>query len=121
MIDLTKAARSQRYAEGIILQPGQQAVITGNAEDIRIQPANINQVVAWKNGFINFESGSFQEIMRQIERWYDIDIKVDGALPSVSIEGRMDRGVQLSDLMGLLNNFGIRTRLEGRTLLLSGK
>lgn len=121
VIDLVKAARSRRYVQGVTLRPGQQAVIANNAEDIRIQPANIDRVLAWKNGFINFESGSFQEIMRQIERWYDIDVKIEGTLPPVSIEGRMDRGVHLSDLMGVLNNFGIRTRLEGRTLILSEK
>lgn len=109
------------HGRHVTLQPGQQAVIAGNTDDIRLQPANIDRVLAWKNGFINFESGSFQEVMRQIERWYDIDVKVEGSMPPASIEGRMDRGVQLSDLMVLLNNFGIHTRLEGRTLILNGK
>ncbi|MGN6420066.1 MAG: FecR family protein [Pseudobacter sp.] len=114
-----KAAHSRRNQQAVTLKPGQQAVITSNSDEIRLQPANIDQVLAWKNGFINFESGSFQEVMRQIERWYDIDVKFEGAKPPVSIEGRMDRGVKLSDLMGLLNNFGIHARLEGRTLILS--
>lgn len=114
-------AASHSEHPGIILKPGQTA-ITGRDEEgkIKVSNANIDWVLAWKNGFINFESGSFQEVMRQIERWYDIDVKFEGAIAPVRIEGRMDRGVQLSDLMGLLNNFGIRTRLEGRTLILGG-
>lgn len=115
------AVKVLSHGKGATLQPGQQAVIAANTQEIRLQPANIDRVLAWKNGFINFESGSFQEVMRQIERWYDIDIKLEGSVPPAIIEGRMDRGVQLSDLMVLLNNFGIHTRLEGRTLILNGK
>ena len=111
----------RRSSKGVMLQPGQQAVITGNTEEIRVQTANIEHVLAWKNGFINFESVSFQEIIRQIERWYNIDVQIEGPMPGVKIGGRMDRGVQLSDLMAFLNNFDIRTRLEGRKLILSQK
>lgn len=114
-----RAAHSGSNPQGVTLKPGQQAVITGNSDLIRLQAASIDHVIAWKNGFINFESGSFQEVMRQIERWYDIDVKFEGNRPPVNIEGRMDRGVKLSDLMTLLNNFGIHTKLEGRTLILS--
>lgn len=109
---------SRHIGKSVLLRPGQQAVITGT-EDIKVQPVNTEYVLAWKNGFINFESASFQEIMRQIERWYDIEVKIEGPTPSVKIEGRMDRGVHLSDLMTFLNNFEISTRLEGRKLILS--
>ncbi len=36
--------------------------------------ADIDQVMAWKNGLFNFEGASLAEVMRQVERWYDIDI-----------------------------------------------
>ena len=116
-----RVINGRRGTQGIILAPGQQAVITGTDKNIQVHPANIEHVLAWKNGFINFESVSFQEIIRQIERWYNIDVHVEGPMPSVRIGGRMDRGVQLSDLMLFLNNFEIRTRLEGRKLILSQK
>lgn len=108
--------------DGVVLKPRQQAVIyapQGAQPKIKIADANIEQILAWKNGFINFESADFKEVMQQIERWYDITVKYEGAVPSVNIEGRMDRGVQLSDLMYFLNGFGIHTRLEGRTLIIS--
>ncbi|WP_127133235.1 FecR family protein [Pseudoflavitalea rhizosphaerae] len=111
----------RRTGQGVMLQPAQQAVDPGGSEKISVQPANIQHVLAWKNGFINFESVSFEEIIRQIERWYNIDIQIEGTMPGVKIGGRMDRGVQLSDLMAFLNNFDIRTRLEGRKLILSQK
>lgn len=119
VINLKKSDR--HTGQGVTLHPGQQAVIDNCTEEISMLPASIDQVLAWKNGFINFESGSIQEIMRQIERWYDVDVKFEGPLPAASIGGRMDRGVQIADLMEFLNNVGIRSRLEGRTLILRGK
>lgn len=116
---INKGKNGGRSGQGVILKPEQQAVITGSDENIQVQAANTDHVLAWKNGFINFESVSFQEIIRQIERWYDIEVQVEGPMPSARIGGRMDRGVQLSDLMLFLNNFDIRTRLEGRKLILS--
>src|SRR5690606_17768001 len=108
--------------DGVVLKPRQQAIIfspQGAQPKIKVTDANIEQTLAWKNGFINFESADFKEVMQQIERWYDITVKYEGAVPSVNIEGRMDRGVQLSDLMYFLNGFGIHTRLEGRILIIS--
>ncbi|GEP96011.1 FecR family protein [Chitinophaga cymbidii] len=105
--------------ESVVLKPRQQAIIYPPQFKIKVAEANIEQTLAWKNGFINFESAGFKEVMQQIERWYDITVKYEGAVPSVNIEGRMDRGVQLSDLMYFLNGFGIHTRLEGRTLIIS--
>lgn len=115
------AKDGRRTGQGVTLQPAQQAVAPEGSEKISVQPANIEHVLAWKNGFINFESVNFDEIIRQIERWYNIDIQIEGPMPNVKIGGRMDRGVQLSDLMAFLNNFDIRTRLEGSKLILSQK
>lgn len=103
---------------GVVLEPRQQAIVR-SSKDVKVVTADVEQTLAWKNGFISFDAASFAEVMQQIERWYDITVKYEGAVPSVHIEGRMDRGVQLSDLIYFLNGFGIHTRLEGRTLFVS--
>ena len=41
---------------------------------IAVVNANIEKVIAWKNGLFNFDGASLYETMRQIERWYDIDV-----------------------------------------------
>lgn len=103
---------------GVVLEPRQQAIVR-SPKDVKVVNADLEQTLAWKNGFISFDAASFAEVMQQIERWYDINVKYEGAIPSVHIEGRMDRGVQLSDLIYFLNGFGIHARLEGRTLFVS--
>jgi transmembrane sensor len=105
---------------GLVLKPGQQATID-DKQAIKISSANIDQTLAWKNGIFNFNGKSFQLFMKELERWYDIDVKYEGVTPPPGMNGEMDRGVQLSDLIRFLESFGYQTRLEGRMLVIKGK
>jgi transmembrane sensor len=55
-------------------------------------------------------------VMRQLERWYNIEVRYEGRLPRVSFRGGMDRTVNLSEVLTYFAELGIATRLEGRTL-----
>ncbi|MDO6429423.1 FecR domain-containing protein [Flavitalea sp. BT771] len=107
---------------GVVLKPGQQAVISDNdPATTKVLSANIGQALAWKNGIFDFDDADLQTVMKQLERWYDIDVKFEHGLPGFKTEGQVDRGVKLSGIVRFLNNFGVNTRLEGRTLIISEK
>ncbi len=98
-----------------ILQPGQQARI-GNA--ITIAPkVDIDQILAWKNGNFNFEDMPLSEIMRQLERWYDIEVRYEGPVPAIKFHGKMSRGVALSDVISFLSDNDLKLKLEDRILI----
>lgn len=106
----------------VVIKPGQQAVISQGAEDKNpevLNGADLQKVMAWKNGFFNFDNVSLKEVMKQLERWYDIDVKYEGAAPDVVFKGGMDRGVQLSGIIRFLQNFGISATMNGRTMIIS--
>jgi len=105
----------------VILKPGQQAQTLANTEIHVVNGADINQVMAWKNGYFDFNNTDLRMMMRQLERWYDIQVVYEGAVPDVIFKGKMDRGVQLSDVVRFLKLFGIKARLEERVLIISGK
>jgi ferric-dicitrate binding protein FerR (iron transport regulator) len=54
------------------LKPGQQAVVSG--PETQIGEVNVEQFVAWKNGRIYFENNSLEEILSNLERWYDVEV-----------------------------------------------
>ncbi|TCD01382.1 FecR family protein [Pedobacter psychroterrae] len=58
------------------IKPGEKAVNTGKS--ITVEPANLQQVTAWKNGFFRFTDESLESILRQISRWYDVKIVYEG-------------------------------------------
>lgn len=118
--------RSVRYdqlkgseGDGIILQPGQQAVSDG--DHITRQIADIDKVLAWKNGFFSVQDEDFGSFMRQIERWYDINVKYEGRVPTVKFQGKMDRGVPLSIILKYLKALNIETQLDGKTLIVKNQ
>ncbi len=98
-----------------ILKPGQQAI---SGEHIAVKSnADIEQALAWKNGLFNFSGSDFRSVARQLERWYDIKIQYKGMVPNDIFNGEMRRGVKLSTVLKWFNDVGIKTRLEGKTLI----
>lgn len=110
-----KVSSENRKSETAILKPGQTFM------EGKIASLDIARVLAWKNGILDFTGRSFQSIMKDVERWYDIEVQYSGAIPDFKLKGEMDRGVQLDDLMKFLQQYGLQTRLENRKLIIAEK
>jgi transmembrane sensor len=106
-----------------LLKPGQQAQVvhrsnTGGAGVMVINNnVDVNKVMAWKNGLFNFEGASLGEVMRQIERWYDIEVAYEKGIPHIEFEGKMTKDVPLKDLLVMLEKSDIHFRIEDRKLI----
>ena len=57
------------------LLPGKQAILNKTTNRFEISKANISQAVAWKNGEFRFKDTGIKELMRQVGRWYDVDVE----------------------------------------------
>lgn len=93
-----------------ILQPG-QAYLNG-----KVILTNIEQDVAWKNGLFNFEGADLRSVLRQLERWYDITVRYEGWIKPGKFKGKLHRDLTLLQIMEVLQEMGIKSRLEGKTL-----
>ena len=96
-----------------ILKPGQQAQV---GRDIKIvSNVDIEEVMAWKNGKFQFgEKADIGMIMRQIARWYEVDVVYDGAVPKQRFGGEMPRNSNLSQVLEILKTSGVKFTIEGR-------
>lgn len=102
--------------EGILV-PGQEAVTDGR---LTIHPnANLAQAVAWKNGVFDFENASLETVMRQLSRWYDVEVIYEKQVPALTFGGEMGRNLELTDVLEFLEGSGVRFRIEGRKLIVS--
>jgi len=72
-------------------------------------------IISWKNGFFYFGRASFEEVMRQLARWYDVDVKYQGTAPAIEFGGKIDRSLPLNDLLDFLDKNKVHFRLESRT------
>ncbi|WP_166437087.1 FecR family protein [Niastella caeni] len=99
-----------------LLKPGQQAQVNNGITRV-VNDANLESVVAWKNGRFIFNNADITVIMRQLARWYDIGVVYEGAKPTQLFVGEMERNLSLAQVMRLLEYSGIRFRIEGKKLI----
>jgi transmembrane sensor len=109
----------------VVLKPGQQAVMAAvnsrfTVDDSRLtidRSPDIEQVMAWKNGLFNFNRVSLQEVMKQIARWYDVEIVYQGKIKPKQFGGEIQRDLNLSEVLEGLSKTGIHFKIEGRKLI----
>lgn len=107
----------QHGASRVLLQPGKQAIIKNTTvpdnSTPMVVPADIAQVVAWKEGLFDFENASLEEVMRQLERWYDIEVQYENGIPPFEFVGRIGRDLSLATVLRGLELSKVRFRMEG--------
>lgn len=80
------------------LVPGNQSTVLKNSNAIAVENVQLEQVVAWKNGYFVFENEDIKSIMKLIGRWYDVD--VDYKLDQTSrFGGTFSKSTDLNDLL----------------------
>ncbi|MGN6420847.1 MAG: FecR family protein [Pseudobacter sp.] len=99
------------------LMPDQQARVSQTSEDIKVSKVNTAQVVTWKNGLFYFDRADVPTAMRQLERWYDIEVIYEGAVPTREIQGELGRDLSLQQVLKVLERMQVKCRLEGRKLI----
>jgi len=124
-VSRSNASDRQANGKGQLLKPGQQGLVrpTGSGDaQLLVQDADTEKVMAWKNGYFNFEGASIRQVMKQLERWYDIQVVYENGVPEVMFFGEMSRNVNLGELIQALQEMklGVNIRLDsGRRLILS--
>ena len=98
------------------LLPGQQALMDPSTGNITIREADVDQVIAWKTGFFEFDNARLSDILRQLARWYDIDISYNKTANERLLGGRISRSLPLSDILHMLEANGPVFELVGRKL-----
>ena len=88
-----------------ILKPGEQAQLTKNGMIKVVSNVDVDGVVAWKNGMFDFENAGIETIMRQLSRWYDVEIEYKGKTDDLFI-AEMRRNIKLSDALKALELTG---------------
>lgn len=120
-----KPARPE--ASPVMLLPGQEArekrlaSFNQNGTVQVIKNVNTQKAVAWKNGFFDFEEVDVSELMRQVERWYDVEVLYENGVPDIKFFGKMSRSVTLQGLLKGLKGAGVKFHLEGRQLIIRDK
>lgn len=104
-----------------ILHPGQQATTAMNSQmpAVKVTPADTAFVMAWRNGIFNFENADIQTVMKELERWYDLDVVYESGIPDLHFGGKMGRDLTVNQVLRILEISKVRFKIEGRKLIVS--
>ncbi len=115
---------SIQHQESKSIRPGQQAVILssnqqpGNVTGITVNSGvNLDEVMAWKNGVFNFNKLSLQEVLRQLSRWYDVEVVYEGNVAPKKFGGESPRNLDLSEILEGLQAIGMHFQIDGKKLI----
>ncbi len=100
----------------VLLKPGQQAQTEKSGAIVVKDNVNLEEVMGWKNGVFYFENANLQAVLRQVSRWYDVDVVFEKGVPTRTIEGEIQRNLQLSQVLKILEKNKVRFKIEGKIL-----
>lgn len=89
-----------------ILKPS-EAYINGE-----IVPTNSQQDLAWKNGWFSFNQADLPTVMRQLSRWYNVEVEYAGAIPDRKFNGEIGRQLTLTQVLNGLTATSIKYKIE---------
>jgi len=107
--------------QSVMLKPGEQVSLSQTSRLSHPIPVQTDEVMAWKNGLFNLAGADLKDFMHQVERWYDVTVQYQGDVPNMEFQGKMNRGVPLSDIIDYLKNLGLKCELAGKTLHVKSK
>lgn len=102
-----------------ILKPGQQASVSVNQSQIAVALADEDEAVAWKNGYFKFNKADIQSIMRQVSRWYNVDVEYKGEMNQDLFVGKINRSEHVEEVLSILERSKINVAIKGRKIIIS--
>jgi len=101
-----------------LLKPGQQSQLSRDGQMKLISDVDIDKVMAWKNGLFVFDNSDLESVMRQLSRWYDIDVIYRTRNAATSFVGEIPRTSKLSDVLKVFElTSKLRFEIEGKKLI----
>ena len=98
------------------IKPGEQAIVKPNSLLTIAHSADVDEVIAWKNGKFVFKDADIYSIMRQAERWYDVNV-IYKTTTSEHFNLTVPRNEPLSKILHLMELTGkIHFKTENKTV-----
>jgi len=114
---LDGAVRVNKERKSVLLKPGQQAESSNGKDQLTVQDADTEQVMAWMHGAFLFRNSDIQDIMRQTARWYNAEIVYKGDLSVIKFSGGITRQENIRQLLDILEADGrLKFTINGNTI-----
>lgn len=115
---LEGSVRVAKGQESVLIKPGQQAVLTNGG--LKVNPnVNLEEAVAWKNGLFQFTNADIEMVMKEIGRWYNVEVSYPQGVPKDKYWGSILRNQNLSNVLKVLKESGANFIIEDRKIIVT--
>ena len=112
---------SEYSKEHVVLRPGQQSIIQAGEKGITVNKADKESVLAWQKGYFLFDDADLESIMKQVERWYDVEVIYASKPTGKTFLGMVSRSRNISAVLSALEKVGnIRFKIDGKKITVFG-
>ena len=111
---------STRFQATKFLSPGEETILSKQTSTLTKNKADIENTMAWKNGYFIFNNEDFESIMKKVSRWYDVEISYQQKIFNFRLGGRVSRSKNLSSVLHALELTGqVHFKVKERRILVS--
>lgn len=100
----------------LLITPGEQIQLNASGQISINNNVDVEQIMAWKNGQFNFNSADVENIMRQVSRWYDVDVIYKGQISKDTYSGIVSRSSNVSEVLKIMQQGGVKFTIEGKKI-----
>jgi ferric-dicitrate binding protein FerR (iron transport regulator) len=94
---------------GVVLHPGQQVSLNRKANGLKLYSVNTELYTFWKENLLKFEDATFEDVVKKMERWYDVKISVD---PAINTGERYTMTIKTESLREMLQLVSKTTKMN---------
>ncbi|MEC5146439.1 FecR domain-containing protein [Chitinophaga sp. 212800010-3] len=107
------AVTNKSSGQQVTLNPGEQVQASDKQHTgMQLSRVDTDQVIAWKNGLFRFSGDDLQAVMRQLARWYNVEVVYEGQIPKRSFSGKIPRNMTASKVLEILKSVGVNFRID---------
>lgn len=115
LVRVSRLSKSKETKTAVVIHPGEQAQFANGL--IRTSKVDVEDVIAWKEGYFQFNHADLDAIMREISRWYDVKIRYEGTIAKLEFGGAIQKNLTLSQVLKILNKSEVHFRMEGKEVI----
>jgi len=102
-----------------LLLPGEQSVMSRDGARKIMKGVDTAEAIAWKLGYFHFAHAGIADVLRQLSRWYDVEVEFTIPVPDYPFDGEIGRDLSLSTILRHLEKRDLHFRIEGKKLIVS--
>jgi ferric-dicitrate binding protein FerR (iron transport regulator) len=101
----------------LLFSPGQQAQAFPDGSLTMASNINTDEVMAWKNGLFQFDNADIRTVMRQLARWYNVDVSYEGKVTEDRFAGKLPMDASAEETLHILEKNQVHFRIENKKII----